>query len=78
MPVVEIRFNTKFTEGKSKYEWRLLIDEQEHLVNEIILNCNCKTSSRFIEGEGLKYHISAFCKTAQIEYEDGIKYAYIE
>jgi hypothetical protein len=77
MPLVEIRFNTKFPEGKSKYEWRLIIDGQEHFCNDIIVNCPTRTSSRFIEGEGMKYHISATANEVEFEVDDGVKYAYI-
>lgn len=75
---IEIRFNTKFIDGKSKYEWKLIVDGVEHLVNDIIVNCSTRTSSRFIEGEGTKYHLSGVANEVQFEVEDGLKYAYIK
>jgi hypothetical protein len=78
MPNVEIRFNTKFPEGKSKYEWRVLVDGKENLVNEIRIDCPSYTSERFIEGEGVKYHISANADSVEILEQAGITYAYIK
>lgn len=77
MPLVEIRFNTNFPQGKSRYEWRVLVDGVEYLVNEVEVACSCHTSSRFIEGEGMKWHISANAKKVDFEQEGDVKYAYI-
>lgn len=76
--MIDIRFNTNFTAGKSKYEWRVLVGDTEHLVNAIHINCPCKTTSRFIEGEGEKYHISAISDTVEIINDCGTKIAYIK
>lgn len=54
---VKIRFNTNF--GKSSdFEWRLLIDGVEQLVNHIEIESPSKTTSEFIEGHGIKHHIT--------------------
>lgn len=65
--LVKIRFNTNFP-SKSKYEWRLLIDEVEQLVNEIRVEIPCYTTSEFIEGHGQKWHIS--CDAKEVEVHD--------
>jgi hypothetical protein len=58
MHKVDIRFNTNFP-SKSKYEWRVLIDGVETLVNNVIIDTLCYTTSTFIEGQGMKWHLSA-------------------
>jgi hypothetical protein len=75
--LVEIRFNNKFSDQKSQYQWRVLCDGVETLVNEITINTPTYTGSRFIEGEGMKYHIITNAKKVDIEEVDGEKYAYI-
>jgi hypothetical protein len=57
--MIDIRFNTNFPIGKSKFEWRVIKDGVEHLVNYVHINCKSHSTSRFIEGEGEKYHITA-------------------
>lgn len=80
--MIDVRFNTKFSEGKSKYEWRVIKDDIEHLVNYVHISCHSHTTSRFIEGEGQKYHITANGNNINIvtEIEDDVevKIAYIE
>jgi hypothetical protein len=56
--IVDIRFNTNYP-LKSQYEWRLLIGNEEKLVNKIICNVPTYTTSTFIEGLGMKWHMSA-------------------
>jgi hypothetical protein len=58
MHKVDIRFNTNFP-SKSKYEWRVLIDGVETLVNNVIIDTLYYTTSTFIEGQGMKWHLSA-------------------
>ena len=57
MKKVDIRFNTNFP-SKSQYEWRVLIDGVETLVNSVRIETPCYTTSTFIGGHGLKWHIS--------------------
>jgi hypothetical protein len=57
MKKVDIRFNTNFP-SKSQYEWRLLIDGEETLVNNIRIEIPCYTTTTFIAGHGMKWHIS--------------------
>jgi hypothetical protein len=57
MKKVDIRFNTNFP-SKSQYEWRVLIDGVETLVNNVKIETPCHTTSTFIEGQGMKWHLS--------------------
>lgn len=57
MKKVDIRFNTNFPQ-KSQYEWRLLIEGVETLVNNIRCEVPTWTTSTFIEGHGMKWHMS--------------------
>jgi uridine kinase len=57
MKKVDIRFNTNFP-SKSQYEWRVLIDGIETLVNNVRIETPCYTTSTFIEGHGMKWHLS--------------------
>jgi hypothetical protein len=55
MKKVDIRFNTNFP-SKSQYEWRVLIDGVETLVNNVRIETPCHTTSTFIEGQGMTWH----------------------
>lgn len=80
--MIDIRFNTNFPIGKSKFEWRIIKDDVEYLVNHVYISCPTFTSTRFIEGEGQKYHITANTDKLNIvtstEEETEVKIAYIE
>lgn len=78
--MTDIRFNTNFAAGKSKFEWRVidLVTDTEHLVNAIHINCPCKTTVRFIEGEGEKHHITALSSSLEVVNDSGTKIAYIK
>jgi len=56
--IVDIRFNTNYPE-RSKFEWRVLVDGKEHLVNVVQCEVPTYTTSTFIEGQGMKWHMSA-------------------
>ena len=68
--VVKIRFNTNYP-SKSQFEWRLILDGVEHLVNDIRVEVPCYTTSEFIEGHGQKWHIT--CDAKDVKFEDKIK-----
>lgn len=55
---VNVRFNTDYP-SKSKFAWRVIHEGKETLVNEVRIEVPCFTTSEFIEGLGMKYHISA-------------------
>ena len=64
MKKVDIRFNTNFP-SKSQYEWRVLIDGEETLVNNVKIETPCYTTSTFIEGQGMKWHLSTEANTIE-------------
>jgi hypothetical protein len=64
MKKVDIRFNTNFP-SKSQYEWRVLIDGEETLVNNVKIETPCYTTSTFIEGQGMKWHLSTEANTVE-------------
>jgi uridine kinase len=64
MKKVDIRFNTNFP-SKSQFEWRVLIEGVETLVNNVRIETPCYTTSTFIEGHGMKWHISTEANTVE-------------
>lgn len=69
MKKVDIRFNTNFP-SKSQFEWRVLIEGVETLVNNVKINTPCYTTSAFIEGHGMKWHIST--EANEIEFNNSL------
>ncbi len=69
MEKIDIRFNTNFP-SKSQFEWRVLVNGQETLVNNVKIEVPCFTTSTFIEGHGLKWHISTEANT--VEFNDSL------
>ena len=67
MKNIDIRFNTNFPD-KSKFEWRVIVDGVETLVNNVRINTPSYTSSTFIEGTGMKWHISTKAETIIIDH----------
>lgn len=76
MKKVKIRFNTNFPE-KSPFEWRLIVDDVEYLVNSIVINTPCVTTKDYIEGIGEKYHIATEADIVKIHENDGSKFAFV-
>lgn len=66
MKKIDIRFNTNFP-SKSQYEWRLLINGEETLVNNVKIEVPCYTTSTFIEGHGMKWHITTQANEVEID-----------
>lgn len=52
----QIRYNTNSKNENDK--WRLICENQEFLVSNIIIDSHTKTTEDFIEGLGNKYHIT--------------------
>ena len=69
MEKIDIRFNTNFP-SKSQFEWRVLVNGQVTLVNNVKIEVPCFTTSTFIEGHGLKWHISTEANT--VEFNDSL------
>ena len=57
MKKIDIRFNTNFP-SRSNFQWRVLVDGIENLVNTIRCEVPTYTSTTFIEGHGMKWHMS--------------------
>lgn len=54
--LIKIRFNFNDIDGTKK--WRIIIDEIEFHVSEIMINIPCKTESEMYEDfDGYKHHI---------------------
>jgi hypothetical protein len=77
MKTVDLRFNTNFPE-KSQYEWRLLIEGEEHLVNSVRIETPSYTTTTFIEGLGMKWHLSTLADEILIQNIAGKKHATVQ
>lgn len=71
---IKIRFNTNFPERSDK-KWRVLVDDVQHLVDEIEVNSKLFSSEDLVKGddgsEVLKYHVSTFAKTIEFSTKKG-------
>ena len=74
--IVDIRFNTNYPQ-RSQFEWRILVDGEETLVNELRCNVPTYSTSTFIEGQGMKWHLSAEANDVAYAVVAGKKYAEI-
>ena len=66
---VKIRYNTNYPERSDK-KWRLLVEDTEHLVDEIEARCKTFTTTDEVVVDGkpvTKYHMS--CKAKAIEFQ---------
>ena len=66
MKKVNIRFNTNFP-SRSQYEWRVLINGEETLVNNVRIETPSYTTATFIEGHGMKWHLSTEANEIEID-----------
>jgi len=67
---VKIRFNTDYSADKSPHKWRIIIDDVQHLVDEIEMNCKSFTSEDLVNVQGkdvVKWHIS--CKAKNVSFK---------
>lgn len=74
--IVDIRFNTNYPQS-SQFEWRVLEGGKETLVNAIRCNVPTYTTSTFIEGQGMKWHMSADATDVIYTFIAGKTYAEI-
>ena len=65
--IYQIRYNTHSTSDSDR--WRLLCDGEEILVSEIKIKSKVYTTEDFIEGVGLKYHVT--CQGV-LKVKDGV------
>ena len=63
---VNVRFNTDYP-SKSQFAWRVISDGKETLVNDVRFEIPCFTTAEFIEGLGMKYHLSADADNVEIQ-----------
>lgn len=75
--IVDIRFNTNFP-AKSQYAWRVLVDGNETLVNDVKCFCPTYTTSSFIEGHGMKWHMSANATSVDFNSTEDKKIALVK
>jgi len=74
---VRIRFNTNYDSVINTKKWRLIIDGDEKLVDEIQIIGKCFTSSEIMEEVGLKHHIGCKAKSIAYDMEDNKEMATI-
>ena len=67
---VRIRFNTNYDSIFNTKKWRLIIDGDEKLVDEIQIIGKCFTTSEIMEEVGLKHHIGCVAKSIAYDMED--------
>jgi hypothetical protein len=65
MKKINIIFNTDYP-LQSNLEWKVFIDGIENLVNEFMCETPTYSSSEFIEGSGMRWHISTFANEFEI------------
>jgi hypothetical protein len=74
---IDIRFNTDYP-ANSQFEWRVLVDGEEHLVNTVRCEVPTFSSTTFIAGRGMKWHMSAIAnKVIFQDHPNNIKHAQI-
>jgi hypothetical protein len=76
---VKIRFNTDYP-SKSPLKWRVIVDNVQHLVDTIEINCKSHTTDDIIEVNGTpvqKYHVSCKAKNVQFVSKKDIKKAIV-
>lgn len=61
---ISVRFNNKDTDGSTK--WVLIVDDVVNYVSEVKINIPIFTETIFIEGVGLKHHLSGYADTIVI------------
>ncbi len=74
---VRIRFNTNYDGVINTKKWRLIIDWDKKLVDEIQIIGKCFTSSEIMEEVGLKHHIGCKAKSIAYDMEDNKEMATI-
>ena len=67
--IVKIRFNTNYPKTSDK-KWRIIINDNQTLVDEVEVNTMCYTSEDIVVGDDgnkiVKYHISTIAKDVEL------------
>lgn len=63
---IKIRYNTSVDDDF--LYWRVLIEGVEYLVSDVIINVKSFTTKDFIEGVGMKHHIT--CESDEIIWNE--------
>lgn len=66
---IQLRYNTHSQNEHDK--WRLVIDGVQHIVSEVIFECQTVTTCDLIDLEGVqveKYHLSAIAENVLFEH----------
>lgn len=66
---IKIRYNTNVDDDF--LYWRVLIDGVEHLASDIKINVPSYSTKDFIEGVGMKHHIT--CESENVIWDEGNK-----
>ena len=66
MNKIQIRYNTHATE-ENDLRWRIIINGEDFLADSIEIRCPCRTTQDWIEGIGMKWHIT--CENAQFQWK---------
>lgn len=78
---IKIRFNTNFPQRSDK-KWRVLVDEVQHLVDEIEIHSKLFSSEDVVKGDDgsdvVKYHVSTLAKTIEFSTKKGVTKAIIK
>jgi hypothetical protein len=67
---VKIRYNTGYP-AESRYKWRMIVDDVEHLVDSVEINCKSFTSQDIVVVDGVKVskcHIT--CKAKNVIFSN--------
>ena len=64
--IVQIRYNTAVNDDF--LYWRIIIDGVEHLASDLAINVPCRGTKDFIEGVGMKHHIT--CESDNIVWNE--------
>lgn len=69
---IKLRYNTAVVIDEQSTEptlyWRVLIDNVEHLASDVIINVPTQTTKDYIEGVGIKHHIT--CESDNVIWDN--------
>ena len=67
---VKVRYNN---DSSSPNRWRVIVDNIEHQVDSVEINCKSFSSCDEIAKDVIKYHISCDAKSVSFSEKKGIK-----